>query len=268
MYGYQVNDTLQYSRITLLFSMNAADRRAALEKITDRTQAILAKAASETTAFGKELLLHDWLTQQCTYDTRSDTAPAASYTLAGALTDGKAVCEGYSRAMQWLLQQSGIACTVVAGDDRKGQAHMWNLVTVDGKNYHLDVTWDDTDDLLRHNYFNLTTAQAAVTHGMTAENIGVDTCTATEANYFQYTGCYLDTYSRHEIAAAVARAVQAGEERIELRFAEGKYDNAVLFVRSGDYFFNAVNAKLQGKTMWPFTLYGEQAEGIIMLCRS
>ena len=144
---------------------------------------------------------------------------------------GRAVCEGYARAMQWLLNKSGIPCTLVNGNDRDGNAHMWNMVTVDGENYHLDATWDDTDDLLRHNYFNLTTDEIGASHKISADNIGIPICTATTANFYRRTGRYIDTYSRHEIAERIAAAVKAGETTVELRFAEGKYDNAALFIK-------------------------------------
>ena len=61
-------------------------------------------------------------------------------------------------------------------------------------------------------------------------------------------------------------AVKAGETTVELRFAEGKYDNAALFIKSGNYFFDTMEKKL-GSPLWSFDLYGEQAEGVLMLVK-
>lgn len=53
------------------------------------------------------------------------------------------VCEGYSKAFQYLCDMSGINCYTVTGlmDGGTGAGlHMWNIVPVDGLNYLVDVT--------------------------------------------------------------------------------------------------------------------------------
>lgn len=61
------------------------------------------------------------------------------------------VCEGYSKAFQYLCDLSlfsgDIACSTVAGNMTTGAStggHMWNIVTIEGKNYMADVTNSDT----------------------------------------------------------------------------------------------------------------------------
>lgn len=60
------------------------------------------------------------------------------------------VCEGYSKALQYLCDLSGPDCICAAGlfgnEDENGQ-HMWNIVTLNGKNYLADVTNSDTDTI-------------------------------------------------------------------------------------------------------------------------
>ena len=63
----------------------------------------------------------------------------------------KVVCEGYSKAFQYLCDLSsfstGVQSHIVEGDvydSSGGGAHMWNIVTMgDGKNYHVDITFVD-----------------------------------------------------------------------------------------------------------------------------
>ncbi len=63
----------------------------------------------------------------------------------------KVVCEGYSKAFQYLCDLSsfstGVQSHIVEGDVRQrsgGGGHMWNVVTMgDGKNYHVDITFVD-----------------------------------------------------------------------------------------------------------------------------
>ena len=56
--------------------------------------------------------------------------------------------------MQLLLAHAGIESILVNGKS-KDVLHMWNMVKIDGEWYHLDPTWDDTDDGTIYKYFNL-----------------------------------------------------------------------------------------------------------------
>ena len=198
-------------------------------------------------------------------------APAETYPQAfsayGALVKGKAVCEGYARAMQLLLDEAEIPATVVTGFDENRQPHMWNLVTIDGRNYHLDVTWDDSGDQIRHTYFNLTSRDILQTHSLDEENQGIDTCTATEANYFYRTGAYFNSYLLDDIVRVVARQVKAGAEIIELRFAPDKLQNGLLFIQQESWFSSTVSPKLEDGAMWPYDYDVNQTYSIITITK-
>ena len=62
----------------------------------------------------------------------------------------KVVCEGYAKAFQYLCDQSGLTCYTVTGYMNGGTgagAHMWNIVTLGGKNYLADVTNSDAGSI-------------------------------------------------------------------------------------------------------------------------
>ncbi len=72
-----------------------------------------------------------------------------------------AVCDGYSFALEYLLQQCGIDAIFLGG--RVGSSlnemvsgHAWNMVKMDGKWYEVDSTWDDFESDL-DNYDPLST---------------------------------------------------------------------------------------------------------------
>lgn len=91
----------------------------------------------------KAKALHDYLVRNCAYDYANyahGTIPQESYTAYGALVRGTAVCQGYGEAYMALMQKAGIPCTYVSST---AMNHGWNIVTINGKNYHVDVTWDD-----------------------------------------------------------------------------------------------------------------------------
>ena len=69
--------------------------------------------------------------------------PDQSHTAYGALFEYECVCDGYSRFVKMICDDIGIDCKIVIGDVINAGGHAWNLVKIDGKWYHLDVTWND-----------------------------------------------------------------------------------------------------------------------------
>ena len=259
--GYRTGDVDYYNVFCLVFTMDAQERAAASRRLEETVDELTGSLPQSS--FEREVLLHDRLAERCTYESRAtdEEDPAAAYPTAftayGALVEGRAVCEGYSRAMQLLLHQAGLECTLVSGTDENRVSHMWNMVTVDGRNYHLDPTWNDSGDRLSHAYFNLTTEEILRTHTIDADNIGVDTCTATESNYYHRLGLFIGTAKRDEIAAVVAREISRGKTTVDLRFTPSTFASARLFVNNHDLLTQKVNALLkeEGLTMWEYEEY-------------
>lgn len=161
-------------------------------------------AATGRNEYERELLLHDAFAKRVTYQ-EGDNAHNAY----GALVKGKAVCEGYARAFQYLLYQSGIQCLIAEGESVNpttglSEGHAWNVVSIDGQYYHVDLTWDDTNDVntpVVYAYFNLTTAQIKGDHVINNENRYVlPNCTATANNFHVKNGTRLTAYTVDSIA--------------------------------------------------------------------
>jgi hypothetical protein len=92
----------------------------------------------------------------------------------GAVVEGKAVCVGYAAAYARLARKMGLRCLFANGSDRfrldENETHVWNLVRVDGKWYHVDVTWmdrGDTAESIRWEYFLLSDQQILTDHEYT-----------------------------------------------------------------------------------------------------
>lgn len=86
----------------------------------------------------KALLLHDYLVQTVSYNDSASQAERISEV--GALLNHKANCQGYAVTYAALLQKVGIPAKCISSDR---MSHMWNLVSIGGRWYHVDVTWDD-----------------------------------------------------------------------------------------------------------------------------
>ena len=105
-YGLTGRNADSYDSISLVFTMNAQERAAAQRQLDRALNDILADIRPGTYEYGKELTIHDAVAARCRYDEEAAAAadPAAQFPNAfsayGALVEGRAVCEGYSRAMR------------------------------------------------------------------------------------------------------------------------------------------------------------------------
>ncbi len=191
-----VNQSIE--SFTATYTVERSKKDGMLTALKNEVEKIKSKVTARD-PYGIELQLHDILCQRVTYN----NAPTSlSYTAYGALVEGQAVCEGYTRAMQMMLYEFGILSTTVSGVAEG--PHMWNLVQINGKWYHLDVTWDDQQSGIRHNYFNLTDTNIKKDHSInTTEgslsdkdivedgkpyNPQLPTCNSTDDWYYQKTG--------------------------------------------------------------------------------
>lgn len=90
------------------------------------------------------LLVHDYLAANYEYHTPTADQnlqhPIGKYTAYNLLVEGTAVCQGYAEAYAYLMMQFGINCGLCSSDALN---HAWNIIELDGKEYHVDVTWDD-----------------------------------------------------------------------------------------------------------------------------
>lgn len=196
---------------------------------------ILSGITNNMDAYDKELYFHDVICEKVIYT--PDSNNIKGYSAYDALVQGEAVCEGYSRSIQLLLNRVGISNYLVTGtgvdSDGTSEGHMWNVVTLQGENYYLDVTWDDMDeeDVTRYNhtYFNVTSADIAKSH--TDIQPVNNYCTATAYNYFVRQNLYIPKYDANAKALLVREireAAKNGSDAFEVRFANSTaYETAV-----------------------------------------
>ncbi|WP_052702731.1 transglutaminase domain-containing protein [Paenibacillus beijingensis] len=104
--------------------------------------------------------IHDWVIDNVTYDETLENHSA----YAGLVQPYKTVCQGYALLTYRMLKEAGLESRIVYGD-YLGTLHVWNLVKLDGKWVHVDVTLDDTEyDWNRYSYYNLSDAMIALDH--------------------------------------------------------------------------------------------------------
>ena len=121
----------------------------------------------------KELFVHDHCLDRFTYDHQFNEH---AFSILGPVVFNTGVCEGISKFVKVALNYLGVECIVVAGkgyNPLRGRGmvepHMWNIVRVNGKTYHLDVTYNLTqkDTVNRYDYFNLSDTEIKKDHSFT-----------------------------------------------------------------------------------------------------
>lgn len=85
------------------------------------------------------------------YSPKSDINPWELIWALDGNPDTKVVCEGYARAYQYLcnmstFQDKTVECRFISGVPEGSGGHAWNLVELNGKNYHVDTTWGDKEN--------------------------------------------------------------------------------------------------------------------------
>ena len=225
VYGGYLFDTVQVSTIN--------------EKIGQVLQTAFAQVNSDMPPYQKELVLHDWLLKQVTYNYAAVTDPnnnQDAFTIYGVFINHTAVCEGYSKAFQLLMYALNIPCTVVTGFSTSQGPHMWNDVQLNGLWYGLDTTWDDTNSgEVLHSYFNISDAQMSLDHIFAKEandpstlnalpntndvyyNTGRPVCSSMNENYAVLNGTFINSSSDWEniIPSKIATAANAGQHTVE-----------------------------------------------------
>ena len=148
-----------------LFKKNQiAEHRVALESRVKK----LARQAEKMSEKEKELFIHDFICQNVRYD---KLKKAYSHEIIGPLQQGVGVCEGIAKSVKILCDALGIWCIIALCDNNPEKGikyrHMWNVVRIEGKYYHLDATFDNSlgkDDVIRYDYFNLSDSQIFKDH--------------------------------------------------------------------------------------------------------
>ncbi len=208
--------------------------------------AVVEKAKTYKTVYEQTAFVHDYIAHNTYYDydrleESQKTFHAASseyiYSAYGCLVDKAAVCAGYARAFQVIMQRLGYTCAYVRGD--AGGSHAWNYIVLDKEGYFLDVTWDDADfrddngkvrfpNDAQYNYFCITKRELNKTHTEDETVFDIPNPTATKYNYYRYNGYYVTNYTFEQVKGILedqsAKAVVCVQFATEDQFNKAKTD--------------------------------------------
>ena len=264
------------------------------QQVEQAVEAFLKKVDPQATGYTKELQAHDYVVARTEY---ADAVAASflgaqstqelpdddAFGLYGSLVEGKAVCEGYAEAFQYLLQRMGIACQICTGQS-KGELHEWNIVPLGGSYYHVDTTWDDTQyiadlGLNYYYYFNLSDRRISATHDISAgkktARFGPPACSDDSLWYYAQVGIPVDGQGRlpddEALSARIEKRMKQGARVLFLCFPESWGEQQISdWAKNSDECWRAVDMVCQlgyGDDRDNFSYYvlGEESMLIITL---
>jgi len=182
----------------------------------------------------KEKRIHDYFVQNVVYDhealhTSKVDRLVAAHSVIGVFAKQRGVCEGISKAAKLLFNTVDMGCIVVSGNasfETHG-GHAWNIVKIDGKPYHIDLTWDMANSKagqINYDYFNLPDIAIRKDH---SDFSGVPACDAWDANHFLMSGLYFR--DMRQLEAYLMSGIQAGGSDFYFRIAhEGHGMNQIM----------------------------------------
>lgn len=266
LFGYTFDGTDMVIQMYSIISPETID--AYTDEMNAVADSMIASVPKGLDEYGRERFIHDSLLARCTYatDTKSIQQNWKPFTIYGALIEGSAVCEGYTKAMQYLLRFVGIESIPVNGT-AKEQWHQWNLVKIDGCWYHLDATWNDSTDYIFYDYFNITDTIIQYDHQVASDffaldpddicgsagkeaqlfNITLPPCTETAANFYIHEAVILYGFDEKASAAVENKMLQAALEKKQELYIQVsnsmEYNEAVegLFYQAPYQFFTYID---------------------------
>jgi len=134
-YSYSTKITAFKPKYTTSDASEIANMQKQIDEAASNAISFIPDGASD---LEKALILHDFIATHCDY--KSNMTGTHIRDIYGVLVERTAVCAGYTNAYSYLLSKVGITSDYVSSEKLD---HAWNLVTVNGVKYHVDVTWDD-----------------------------------------------------------------------------------------------------------------------------
>lgn len=228
------------NKIELKYCMTQDEAEKRSKKIDAATKSFLTSINDSMSDYEVTLHIYENIIQLVDYDTIglekqkrttvSATEPDDLRSIYGVFVNKKAVCAGYAKAFQYLLNMCGIECTYVTSD-----THAWNLIKLEGDYYHIDVTWGDSSDTkkdkpqtdtINYDCFCITTEEVEkLDFHIPQSSFPIPQCTATKCNYHRRHGLYFETYDFDRVRSIVYESVKMNKLDVSFKFGSSKVFN-------------------------------------------
>ncbi|MCF0106318.1 MAG: hypothetical protein HUJ53_06110, partial [Holdemanella sp.] len=194
LYHY-IHGTGILTDIEFSYLMEKEEYEKALPEVESEINRLVKEAKQfSSDPFNQELYVYEYLTNHCTYD---ETVKHFSDAY-GVLIEKTSACLGFSRTMEWILNELGIPCLVAAGhgeDETLG--HAWNVIYMNDGYYCLDVTSDifrkEEISYNTYRFFNSEDTFFNQNYAFqdSVQYVGIPECKDVDMNYYHHKDLYI-----------------------------------------------------------------------------
>lgn len=194
-----------------------------------------AEITQNTSDYDKVKMIYTYLIDHTEYEASDD-----DQNIAGVFWKKKAVCAGYARAVQYLLEQLGIPCIYVEGSARDSdEGHAWNIVKINGQYYYVDATNGDQPSFLEGGAVQLEEHKTVIYDYLcpfpqeyeqvytASDEFPVPECTAADLNFYVLNQACFDTYNEQQIYDFCCMRLDNGAAVVRFKFtSQDAFDSA------------------------------------------
>lgn len=183
----------------------------------------LVRGTESLPVWERERAIYERIVKCIRYD-RQEGDAFLDHTAVGPLLRGSGVCDGFSCMTALAMRRAGIPCIRVVGTGRE-ERHSWNMVWVDGKSYHLDVTWEQRVlGRVAYHYFNLSDGEIRADHCPDGK-YALPPCTDEDGGYFAVTHNICDTAL--DGVRRVSGLLREGARDVWIKLRQGDVEDCV-----------------------------------------
>lgn len=221
------NDVITRISFSGTYSMTEEEIAANAAGIEQYVNQCLSGILDEADDYGKVKYIYEYLIANTEYQLSS----AQNQNICSVFLYGQSVCQGYAKAMQYLLNKIGVPTTMVTGTVDNGEGHAWNLVNMNGAYYYVDATWGDAfyefdsmgyrEDMgtlptINYDYLGVTTEQLMQTHQIDSI-VPMPRCVSAEDNYYVRENVYFTGMDEEKVKGLFEKAYLNGMNYVTLK---------------------------------------------------
>lgn len=221
---YTRGDTIEEIAFTGKYTMERTEAEEFKVRVRDEADQCIAMAP-EGGEYEKVKYIYEWLINRCDYVVGAEN----NQNILSVFVTNKTVCQGYAKAAQYLLNRMGMFCILCEGEAMGSEAHVWNIVRVDGEYYYMDVTWGDASYTMNnrseyslappeinYEYMLVPYSEIAGTH-MIQETVALPVCNSMRDNYYVREGLYFDEVSSAKLEKVFDKGYDNGWSYVPIK---------------------------------------------------